>query len=166
MTPPMSQKDSVQERDRTQERTRETDASPYTDTDLRDVWPDLETDDSPSRLGRVVERGRPVAHTLVWPVLAPVVSVFNVFRSSEARTAAYVLIAYATGIAGLAMSFVGDPTAANGDYGAAGIALMGITFACLFLLSVSALNVTGGRPHGRGGYGHGRRSRGRNGNDR
>lgn len=162
MTPPMASKDRQTERDGEQrapdepERERERD-HPYTDTDLRQVWPDDESDDdAPSRAGRIAERGQSVAYTLLWPVVGRLVSVFDVFRSSEGRTAALVVIAYVTGIAGLALSFVGDPTAPNAGYGAAGIALMAITFACLFLLSMSVISATGQAP--RGGR-HGRRDR-------
>lgn len=163
----MSSQEPERERERDPEQVPE--SGPYTDTDLRQLWPDTEQPEPEpepdSRRRRAVDGSRAALYALTWPVVGRLAGLANVFRSSEGRTAALVVVAYVTGIAGLALSFVGDPTAPNGGYGAAGIALMGITFACLFLLSVSVLNTTGQGPRSRGrhGRGHGRgRGRGRN----
>ncbi len=130
--------------------------------------PDRRTTSRPAsgRLSALRDRCRAVAYGVLWPVAARVSALGDVLRSSEGRTAVLVIVAYLTGTVGLGLSVLGNPTDPNAKYGAAGIALMGITFACLFLLSISVLNATGERPHDHAAASRRGRGRTRDGEDR
>ena len=56
------------------------------------------------------------------------------------RIAVLAVAGYATAAAGLALSFIGDPTDPDALYGVAGIALMACSFLCLFVASVTVLD--------------------------
>jgi len=103
------------------------------------------------RLAAAVDRGRTAVYDTLWPLFSRTTALKNLLRSTEGRTAALVVVAYVTGTVGLGLSLFGEPTDPNAKYGAVGITLMGSTFACLFLLSVSVLDATGagGRPSDR-----------------
>ncbi|PSQ15243.1 hypothetical protein BRD00_14775 [Halobacteriales archaeon QS_8_69_26] len=66
------------------------------------------------------------------------------FRSRAMREALLIGVAYVTGVAGVTISVLGDPTNPDSEWGSLGIALMGIAFTCLFLVSLSILRTTGG----------------------
>jgi len=71
----------------------------------------------------------------------------SILRNPARRISVLLLGAYATGFSGVLLSVVGNPTNPKSVYGAAGILLMGLSFVCLFGLSVTALNTgaNGGR---------------------
>lgn len=65
-------------------------------------------------------------------------------KSPAVRESLLIAVAYVTGVVGLVLSVVGDPTDPGTGLGAVGIGLMGVSFVCLFVVSVSILRATGG----------------------
>lgn len=88
------------------------------------------------------------AYDAVYWFVGRIYAAVNSLRSPAARESLLIGIAYLTGVAGLTMSVLGDPADPSGTYGVAGIGLMGLSFACLFVVSVSILRATGGRVGG------------------
>lgn len=58
------------------------------------------------------------------------------------RISALLFVAYVTGIGGIVVSLVGNPANPRSIYGVVGIALMGVSFLCLFVLTVTMVNLT------------------------
>lgn len=57
------------------------------------------------------------------------------------RISALIVVAYVSGIAGLALSFLGDAGDPTASYGVIGIVLMALSFVSLFVVSVTMLDL-------------------------
>lgn len=76
--------------------------------------------------------------------LAPLESVVDVLINQSRRISFLITLAYVSAIAGLVLSIVSDVGSPTSKYATAGIALMGISFVSLFVVSVMILDLTPG----------------------
>lgn len=77
-----------------------------------------------------------------WPrSISPTEWVLVLILHPGRRVSALLVLGYVTGIAGILLSFVGDPANPSSTFGVAGIVLMGTSFLCLFVLSVTIVNL-------------------------
>lgn len=95
-----------------------------------------------SRVRRILRRGVSLAYDAVYRFTTWIRERVVSLRSPAAREGLLIAIAYVTGVTGIVTSVVGDPPGTR--LGAIGIGLMGISFLCLFVVSVSILRATGG----------------------
>lgn len=75
---------------------------------------------------------------------SPLEYALSVAADPGKRISALVVVAYAAGASGLVLSLFGNPADPRSSVGVAGIVLMGLSFLCMFVLSVTVLNVTDG----------------------
>lgn len=60
------------------------------------------------------------------------------------RISILLFMTYVTGMGGIVLSLLGDPADPRAIYGVVGIALMGVSFCSLFVLSVIMVNLLAG----------------------
>jgi ABC-type enterochelin transport system permease subunit len=66
------------------------------------------------------------------------------FTHRSRRQMLLILVGYISGVAGLLMSFLGNPTNPDSKVGAVGLGLMGVSFVLMFVVSLSIMNAGGG----------------------
>lgn len=65
---------------------------------------------------------------------SPVDRLANLLADPSKRISALIMLAYSSGIGGLAVSLLGDAGNPTGPWSAIGVGLMGISFVCLFVV--------------------------------
>ena len=63
------------------------------------------------------------------------------FVDRSRRQLLLILFGYVSGVAGLLMSFIGNPTNPDSQVGAIGLGLMGLSFVLMFVVSISIMNL-------------------------